>query len=83
MALQIANKCVTGGRAASYCLASTRAHRSTLLHYISANGVEDFRQKTPPRNWCGYSWKNLEGAAACWTWAIRGTRVVDVALAAD
>jgi hypothetical protein len=26
---------------------STRAHRSTLLHYISANGVEDYRQKTP------------------------------------
>jgi hypothetical protein len=22
-------------------------HRSTLLHYVSANGVEDFRQKTP------------------------------------
>jgi ankyrin repeat protein len=27
---------------------STREHESTLLHYISANGVEDFRQKTPP-----------------------------------
>jgi ankyrin repeat protein len=26
---------------------STREHRSTLLHYISANGIEDFRQKTP------------------------------------
>jgi ankyrin repeat protein len=26
---------------------SMRAHRSTLLHYVSANGVEDFRQKTP------------------------------------
>ncbi|HEV8147013.1 MAG TPA: ankyrin repeat domain-containing protein [Bryobacteraceae bacterium] len=26
---------------------STRTHRSTLLHYVSANGVEDFRQKTP------------------------------------
>jgi ankyrin repeat protein len=26
---------------------STREHRSTLLHYTSANGVEDFRQKTP------------------------------------
>ncbi len=26
---------------------STRAHRSTLLHYISANGVEDYRQVTP------------------------------------
>jgi hypothetical protein len=27
---------------------STRAHQSTLLHYISANGVEDVRQVTPP-----------------------------------
>jgi ankyrin repeat protein len=26
---------------------SHRKHRSTLLHYVSANGVEDFRQKTP------------------------------------
>lgn len=26
---------------------STRAHHATLLHYVSANGVEDFRQKTP------------------------------------
>lgn len=26
---------------------STREHRSTLLHYVSANGVEDFRQSTP------------------------------------
>jgi ankyrin repeat protein len=26
---------------------STREHHSTLLHYVSANGVEDFRQKTP------------------------------------
>ncbi|MEA2238773.1 MAG: hypothetical protein QOC81_3497 [Thermoanaerobaculia bacterium] len=27
---------------------SARPHRSTLLHYIGANGVEDERQKTPP-----------------------------------
>jgi hypothetical protein len=27
---------------------STRDHRSTLLHCVSANGVEDYRQKTPP-----------------------------------
>jgi ankyrin repeat protein len=27
---------------------STREHRSTLLHYVSANGIEDYRQKTPP-----------------------------------
>lgn len=27
---------------------STRLHRATLLHYVAANGVEDFRQQTPP-----------------------------------
>ncbi len=26
---------------------STREHQSTLLHYVAANGVENFRQKTP------------------------------------
>lgn len=26
---------------------STRVHRAALLHYVSANGIEDFRQKTP------------------------------------
>jgi hypothetical protein len=26
---------------------STRAHHATLLHYMAANGVEDFRQKSP------------------------------------
>ena len=26
---------------------SLREHRSTLLHYVSANGIEDFRQRTP------------------------------------
>ena len=26
---------------------STREHRATLLHYIAANGVENYRQKTP------------------------------------
>ncbi len=27
---------------------STREHGATLLHYVSANGVESYRQKTPP-----------------------------------
>ena len=27
---------------------STRGHGATLLHYVSANGVEGYRQKTPP-----------------------------------
>ena len=26
---------------------STRGHRSTLMHYVAANGVEDYRQITP------------------------------------
>jgi ankyrin repeat protein len=26
---------------------SARRHRATLLHYVAANGVEDYRQKTP------------------------------------
>ncbi len=26
---------------------SSRAHQATLLHYLAANGVEDYRQKTP------------------------------------
>jgi Ankyrin repeats (3 copies) len=26
---------------------STRTHRATLLHYVSANGVEDYRQRSP------------------------------------
>ena len=26
---------------------SARVHRATLLHYVAANGFEDFRQKTP------------------------------------
>ena len=39
---------------------STRDHRSTLLHYVSANGVEDFRQKTPQEH-C----RDYEAAAEC------------------
>lgn len=27
---------------------STREHHATLLHYVAANGVEDYRQRTPP-----------------------------------
>lgn len=27
---------------------SSREHRATLLHYVAANGVEGWRQKTPP-----------------------------------
>jgi len=31
---------------------STREHRSTLLHYSAANGVENYRQKTPANAVC-------------------------------
>ena len=41
---------------------STRDHRSTLLHYVSANGVEDFRQKTP-KNIVAITRKLLETGA--------------------
>lgn len=27
---------------------SSRQHRATLLHYVAANGVENYRQETPP-----------------------------------
>src|SRR5579864_8336773 len=27
---------------------STREHHATLLHYVAANGVENYRQRTPP-----------------------------------
>lgn len=27
---------------------SSREHRATLLHYVAANGVENYRQRTPP-----------------------------------
>ena len=26
----------------------TREHGATLLHYVAANGIENYRQKTPP-----------------------------------
>ena len=41
---------------------SLRKHRSTLLHYVSANGVEDFRQKTP-RNIVEITRRLLEAGA--------------------
>lgn len=54
---QAADAIVTGDRATLESLLnddpklihqrSTRVHRATLLHYISANGFENYRQKTP------------------------------------
>jgi len=35
-------------RSARVCTADPPVHRATLLHYVAANGVEGYRQKTPP-----------------------------------
>ncbi len=42
---------------------STREHRATLLHYVSANGVEGYRQKTP-QNAAAIAQVLLEAGAA-------------------
>lgn len=56
---QAADAIVTGDRAALERLLredpdlvrarSSREHRATLLHYVAANGVENYRQQTPPK----------------------------------
>jgi hypothetical protein len=35
-------------RSSRVCCFDPPAHRATLLHYVAANGVEAYRQKTPP-----------------------------------
>jgi ankyrin repeat protein len=35
-------------RSTRVCNADPPVHRATLLHYVAANGVETYRQKTPP-----------------------------------
>ena len=35
-------------RSTRVCCFDPPVHRGTLLHYVAANGVEDYRQKTPP-----------------------------------
>jgi Ankyrin repeats (3 copies)/Ankyrin repeat len=52
-AFEAAADAVVGGEEAAIDLdlvhaRSTRRHHATLLHYVAANGVEDFRQLTPP-----------------------------------
>lgn len=41
---------------------SQRAHNAALLHYVAANGIEDFRQKTP-KNIAGMARLLLEAGA--------------------
>jgi ankyrin repeat protein len=36
-------------RSGRVCAFDPPVHRATLLHYVAANGVEAYRQKTPPR----------------------------------
>jgi hypothetical protein len=35
-------------RSSRVCCFDPSVHRATLLHYVAANGVERYRQKTPP-----------------------------------
>src|SRR5205807_2098987 len=35
-------------RSSRTCCFDPPEHRATLLHYVAANGVENYRQKTPP-----------------------------------
>jgi ankyrin repeat protein len=37
-----------GAQSSRMCNAEPPVHRATLLHYVAANGVEGYRQKTPP-----------------------------------
>jgi hypothetical protein len=39
---------LVGARSNRVCCFDPPVHRATLLHYVAANGVEAYRQKTPP-----------------------------------
>lgn len=39
---------LVGARSSRVCFFDPPVHRATLLHYVAANGVEAYRQKTPP-----------------------------------
>jgi ankyrin repeat protein len=39
---------LVGARSTRVCCFDPPVHRATLLHYVAANGVERYRQKTPP-----------------------------------
>src|SRR5262245_46033333 len=42
------NPALVCARSNRVCCFDPPSHRATLLHYVAANGVESFRQKTPP-----------------------------------
>jgi ankyrin repeat protein len=42
------NPALVRARSSRVCYFDPPVHRATLLHYVAANGVEGYRQKTPP-----------------------------------
>src|SRR6266700_1261431 len=42
------NPALVQARSSRVCCFDPPVHRATLLHYVAANGVEAYRQKTPP-----------------------------------
>src|SRR5271163_1935294 len=42
------NPALVRARSSRICCFDPPVHRATLLHYVAANGVEQYRQKTPP-----------------------------------
>ena len=42
------NPALIGARSSRICCFDPPVHRATLLHYVAANGVEAYRQRTPP-----------------------------------
>jgi hypothetical protein len=42
------NPALVHARSTRVCCFDPPVHRATLLHYVAANGVEGYRQKTPP-----------------------------------
>jgi ankyrin repeat protein len=40
---------LVAARSSRVCCFDPPVHRATLLHYVAANGVEGYRQKTPPK----------------------------------
>jgi hypothetical protein len=50
-ALEVAlrrNPALVRARSGRVCCFDPPMHRATLLHYVAANGIEGYRQKTPP-----------------------------------
>jgi ankyrin repeat protein len=61
---------------------STREHGATLLHYVSANGVENYRQKTPANIVEIAELLMTAGAEIDATWSVYGGECTTLLLAA-